>query len=518
VGDSPTEGAAGEELAAAGLPTSETPAPDQGTPLAYRVVRGGLWVAASSYFNVGFGFAAGLVLVRILTPEHFGIFALAGFFFSLINLRPKIGVGQAFAQRETITGDLVGTHLTMDVSAGLATLALAAVALPILPAIGYSLDLAWVLLALAGVGVSDSLMTTAAVLLDKELQFGRSSLVSSIVFPFSYAPAIWLALQGAGYWSLVAQSATYSACLLLAMWLVARSQLPLVFRLRWTFNFRTAKDLLRFGAVVGFAGMAALLVTQFDNFLVGTFVGVAILGFYDRAYRIAQWPSTLVSAVVSRSAFFTYVRLQNDSERLQKTVTMTLWLITMGALPLALGIFAAAPDLIRLLYGERWLSSAIFVRFLVVYSVLRPLGEDAGSLFVAVGRPRLTLFVALVQAATLVVLGTVLTLLFGAVGTCVAVGVTFVCGIVLAYVNVVKVVALRIWSSLGYPAVASLIALASYALLVRVVDMDPWVLPVQVLCKVLFTTVLYFALMLALQPRNTVERATYVWRLALGRG
>jgi hypothetical protein len=59
-------------------------------PLAYRAVRGGLWVAVSSYFNVGFGFLANLALTRILAPEDFGIFALAGFtavaFFAIIML------------------------------------------------------------------------------------------------------------------------------------------------------------------------------------------------------------------------------------------------------------------------------------------------------------------------------------------------------------------------------------------------------------------------------------------------
>ncbi|MCJ7667753.1 MAG: oligosaccharide flippase family protein, partial [Anaerolineae bacterium] len=167
-----------------------TPAAE--TPLAFRAVRGGLWVAAGSYFNIGFGFLANLALTRILAPEHFGIFALAWFFFSLINLRPNIGIGYAFAQRKETTGELVGTHLVLDVTAGLLTLLLAGIAVPVLRALGYSWDVAWVMLALAGVGVSDSIMGTAWVLLDKELHFGQTSLVSSLVFPLSYLPAFWL--------------------------------------------------------------------------------------------------------------------------------------------------------------------------------------------------------------------------------------------------------------------------------------------------------------------------------------
>jgi len=58
-------------------------------PLAFRVVRGGLFVAASSYFNILFGFLANLVLTGLLAPEAFGTFALAMFFFSLLNLHPS---------------------------------------------------------------------------------------------------------------------------------------------------------------------------------------------------------------------------------------------------------------------------------------------------------------------------------------------------------------------------------------------------------------------------------------------
>ena len=80
--------------------SDEASIPAAETPLAFRVVRGSFWVAASSYFNVGFGFLANLVLTRLLAPEAFGTFALAMFFFSLLNLRPKVGVSEAFVSVE----------------------------------------------------------------------------------------------------------------------------------------------------------------------------------------------------------------------------------------------------------------------------------------------------------------------------------------------------------------------------------------------------------------------------------
>jgi len=61
-----------------------TPPPD--TPLANRAVRGGLWIGASAYGTIAFGFAANIVLTRLLSPQAFGEMALALFFAQLLRV------------------------------------------------------------------------------------------------------------------------------------------------------------------------------------------------------------------------------------------------------------------------------------------------------------------------------------------------------------------------------------------------------------------------------------------------
>lgn len=495
---------------------SEVPARVETAPgaggLAPRVVRGGLWVALASYSSIGFGFVANLALTRILGPEAFGVIALAGFFSSLINLRPKAGVNSAFAQRPEMSGALVGTHLALDVGAGLLTLLLAAAAAPVLRALGYSWSVAVAVLALAGIGVVDSLMGTPWVLLDRDLRFRDTSLVSVVAFPISYLPAFWLALHGAGYWSLLAQTATYSLLLVVGMWWMARRRLPHIWQLEWRFDRGVARSLLRFGVVVGAATMAGLFLTQFDSFLVGTFVSVAVLGFYDRAYRIAQWPSTLVTAVVNRTAFYTYARVQDDPARLERSFSIALWVITSLALPIALAIFAAAPDLVALLYGPRWLPAVPFVRFLVVYSLLRPVLDLMGSLFVAVGRPKRATAVSGVQALTLAAAGTPLTLAHGALGTCVGVGVAFAAGLVAAHRYLRRTVPVSLRETLMAPAASAALALASYGLAAGLGAFGLLPLAVRVVAKGGLVAAVFVVGVVVLEGRTGVERLTYILR------
>lgn len=486
-------------------------------PLASRAVRGGFWVAAGSYFNVAFGFVANLALTRILAPEHFGVFALGWFFFTLLDLRSKSGIGVAFGQRKEISGELIGSHLALDVAIGLMTLLLSVVVGLALSALGYPQDLAWVIVALSMVGVIDASMHTAWILLDKELHLGRSSLIASAVFPLSYAPAFWLALHGGGYWSLVAQSGSYSLLLLVGMWWGVHDRLPDVHRVRWCFDRGTALELLRFGVPVGLGGIGGLLLTQFDKFLVGTFVTLSALGFYDRAYRISQWPNLLVGAVVSRAAFYTYGRLRDDPVRLQKAAVMTFWMTTTASLPLALAILVSAPDLVVLLYGDRWLPSALFLQLLVVYPLIRPIVENAGSLFTATGHPRLIALTTAIEAGVLIVAGLALTTAYGATGTCVAVAAAFCCALVIRIALVQRIVPLPLLDVFVVPAIAASLTLAAYVLASWSVDTSAWPLVARVAGKSGGVALGFVLFLCLLQPRATLGRLQYTWRLLMAR-
>jgi O-antigen/teichoic acid export membrane protein len=196
---------------------------------------------------------------------------------------------------------------------------------------------------------------------------------------------------------------------------------------------------------------------------------------------------------------------------------MSIWLIAILALPPAVGIFAAAPDLVRLLYGERWVPSALFVRFLVIVTVIGPLTGDASLLFTAIGRPRLSAVLTVVQAVLLAIVGLPLTLRFGTTGTCVAVDITCLAGLGIAYFFRMQIVDLPVWSLVGLPALSAVLALTGYLGVEHVVDLNALPLIARVLGKLVFVPGAYLAIMFVAQPREMVQRALYVWHLLRAR-
>ncbi|MGB9873290.1 MAG: oligosaccharide flippase family protein, partial [Anaerolineae bacterium] len=444
--------------------------------------RGGLWVAVSSYWTIGFGFVANIILTRLLSPEAFGTFALAMFFAQLLRLQPKLGLGYAFGQHKETAGESVGTYAALEAGASVSGVALMALATPVLLRLGYDRLVVWTAIVLAFAAMLEGLNTIAGTLLERELRFGPTSLYQSIIFPLSYLPAFWLATHEGGVWSLVAQTTTYSL-LYLGLWWVARRNAPHLWAERWRFRWGLARHFLQFGATTGLWLMAGMLFSQLDNFFIGTFAGVTALGYYDRAYRMAQWPGLLLNAVLARPAFYTYARLQDDRPRLEKTVTMLTWAIGMVAVPLAIAVFIAAPEIVVLLYGERWRPSALFLQILIAFFAVRPHLENVGVLLNAMGKPARAATLLWSQVGVLGVAGIPLTMRWGALGTCGAVGLALLVGMVLAYHYVRQNLVVNLGTVFGFPVLVGAGVLIGYAAVLRFIPVGNLGLLLQLLIK-----------------------------------
>ena len=176
---------------------------------------------------------------------------------------------------------------------------------------------------------------------------------------------------------------------------IVRRDYPAIFRWRWQLDRALATGLLRDGIATGMAmALLGVIAAQFDNFLVGTYVSRAELGYYDRAYRLAAWPNVLLTVAISRIAFLTIAKVKEDPERLAHTVRMSFWVAPPFGIPLALALSFAASDVVVVLYGDRWAPSAAFLRLLALASIGTAFMSISFWLAAALGGHRITIGLA----------------------------------------------------------------------------------------------------------------------------
>lgn len=453
-----------------------------------------LWVAGGTYLKTGVNFLANVVLMRIIAPDQFGALAMGLFFLTLGRKLLGFGFNHALVHRQNDLDRAAAAHWWLHMVCALVVTAAAFVAEPFVAA-RYDAATARALVWLAVFGILDTAGNTPRILLEKELRFEplvRLDLFNTVV---SNALGIAAGLAGLGWAALVGKQAL--------AWIV---QTAGVWRLwgplkTWKPDVETSAWFLRFGTPLLWAGLATFISLQFDDFLVGHFDGNESLGFYAKAYTLATFPTALVTHIVGRVAFPVYARLQNDRDALStafNAVVRTIITLTSPAV-LLLGLLAA--DLVPPVFGEAWRPMTSILHMLILYAFLRPVFDNCGELFTAVGRPEVGSRILLAQAAAVLIGAPPLTWLYGAHGAAAAVGVALLVGVVRAYQHVPRYVNFSALKSFG-PAVGAGLAGIAVATALPLDEAGP---AVRVAVKTTVFIAVYALVMAAVEGRRWLD-------------
>lgn len=480
-------------------------------------VRNTVWLALFSYAGQLIAFGATILLTRQLGPKVFGLFSIGAFWVSLLALRSKFGITSAALRQPAITGELLGSFLRLDVALSLGSMSLAVIAAIVLPRLGYDEQISSVILVMMFGEFLPSLIGPVGVALEKQLQLSRMTLVSVGSAIVSYGLGIAMAVNGAGIWSLLAMGLVNTCLGLFGVYWVGRWRVPEIFRIKWRFDRATVVRLLQQGIPVGLANQGqATIVNQFDNFLIGTFVSPVTLGYYDRAYRLSQWPNVLLTQVLSRIGFLTFAKVQDDLPRLTHAMRLSLWVVTTVGLPIALILALGAAEIVEVLYGPSWATSSTFLPFLAVYTLFTPFISLAGTLAYAVGNIRMTVWITVVQVVTMLGVATPLTLAFGAAGTIGGLGVTIAVGFTISALYIFRRLPLSVGATFGAPILAAGIATLVTVLIVNQTGWRELATLLRLAIIGLTSSGLYLVCLVALRPAEMAERIRYLTRTFRG--
>ncbi|MCB9477729.1 MAG: oligosaccharide flippase family protein [Deltaproteobacteria bacterium] len=397
--------------------------------VAAKAVRQALSVAAGTYAKTILNFGANIVLMRLIAPDQFGILAMGMFFLTLVRKLFGFGFNHAFIHQRENLDRIAPAHLTLLAGTGICSIALMLLGRPLIEA-HYGPDIATACLLLALFGIVENVGDTPRLLLEKEIEF--TALVKLDVFNVvvSNAFGIVLGMSGLGWWALFGKQALAWFIQSAGAWRLA-PPMP-----GWRTNYKSIRWFFTFGWSMWLAGLATFTVLQFDDFLVGSLDSAEALGYYARAYALAVFPTAMVTHIVGRVAFPLYAQLQNDPERLSRAFMRVLRLILTLTAPGGVLLALIAPELVPLVFGNEWEPMVLILRLLVVYTCLRPIYDDCGELFTALGRPEISSRILVYQAIIVVVTGPPMVWMFGAEGAAISVDAAMALGVFLAYQKV----------------------------------------------------------------------------------
>jgi len=374
----PTPGPASEPLKE---PLSEPDEAESGR-LARQVKKGVLWSLVNAGSARILGLCATLVIVRLVTPRQYGVYAVGFLILTAITSMNELGVSVVVARAPGDPTELgpTATTLSLATSVGL-YLGVFALA-PTMASLLGSPSATGVIRLIGLNVVLDGLTSIPNAFLMRSFQQGRRTIVDLAAFFPGAGVSIGLAAAGWGPMALAWGSLAGNVTAVVMIYVLAPS------RPRPGWNRLHARHLVRAGLPFAATSAVYLATLNVDYVVVGHFLGPAALGLYLLAFNLSSSPANLVSLAIRRVAIPAFGRLAGDVEALGKAFARSLHLVAVLAVLIAALMSTMARPLVSILYGQPWLPAVGVLRWLAVLGALRVLFDLGYDVLVGSGHSR----------------------------------------------------------------------------------------------------------------------------------
>jgi O-antigen/teichoic acid export membrane protein len=269
---------------------------------------------------------------------------------------------------------------------------------------------------------------TPRAILNRQVQHRRLALLSITDAIVTACVSITLALNSFTLWALLAASMSnaFLNILFLFTWRP-------VWKPRFAWEPKTIRYFLSFGSRSFVARFLLEALDRVDDLWTAVFLGTEPLGYYSRAYRFATYPRAFIAGPIYQVAGGVYAELKGDRVRLSKAFMQVNSLMIRSGFLLAGLLALAAPEIIRIVLGDKWMPMLDAFRLMLVYTLFDPIKQTVANLFNAMGLPETVLQIRAVQFLVMVSGLFLLGFRFGIAGIALAVDIMLVFGIILFF-------------------------------------------------------------------------------------
>jgi PST family polysaccharide transporter len=380
-------------------------------------VNGALAIGVAQLIKMPFQAASIVVLPRLLQPVDYGIYAMITPLIAISGLILNFGISQAIIQAPALQRNQVAGLFWITVMAGCVAGALMLAVSPLVsvlyhePRVGLVAAVSSLFLILSG------FTNIHEALLNRKMKFAWVAMIGAAGVALGFIASAIAAYLGAGYWSLLLGFGVQEVVSLLGCWLgvgwIPREKPALHGLLRF----------YKFGGSIMLADAATVAARDADSILIGRYVGVAPLGHYDRANKLAVVPVLRINTLLQTLLRPIFSRLNEEGERYRYAYLRVIRQLLLFMTPGVVAAGVTAPVLVPFVLGDQWAPAAPIFAWLTLAALHRPVSNSMDMLFISQGRTRDYLIWSVFSTATSLA-AFIVGLRWGAVGVAAAFGLS----------------------------------------------------------------------------------------------
>jgi len=317
------------------------------------------WIFLGRQFQFVLSMVFQLLIMRLLSPEIYGVYALAVSSLGFVAMFVSFGFSHSIIQFQNIK-NIEKNVLAITILQSCAYICLTLPAVFIVKSIyGGQIARVYLLLILAHSVTFVSLVFQFAI--ERDLDFKKTEIVLAIAKLLSVLTILGMAWYGFGVYSLVA--GFYVKVILEILIFFKYSN----WRYGIGWDLEVIRPIIAYASKRFLARGCGVMMSYLDKLILGLVVPVAYVGAYERAHFIISSVLGLVGQINARFAYSLLNRIKHDLRKTISLINKGVFINLTLAAAFALVTLFFLNNLIILILGEKWVVTACLIPYFSVY-------------------------------------------------------------------------------------------------------------------------------------------------------
>lgn len=345
----------------------------------HEMLNGVFWSAIEKYSGLVVSLVVSMILARLLSPDEYGVVAIATVFTQFLSMFCTMGVTPAIIHRDDLDDeDLDNIYTFSLIIGGFLSVLFFVLSWPIsyLYENGQLTSVCQIL--------SIQLFFSAAnmvpnALMNKNKRFKEIAKRTLLLQMISCTLAIIAAFGGMGVYSLLISPVLTS----IGIFLFNKKYYKV--HICKNISLDPLKKVFSFAAYEFLFEFVNYFSRNLDKLIIGKYMSVAELGYYEKSYRLMQLPMNNVTAVVNPILQPVLSNLKEDPRNIAIEYNKIVRLLSTISFPLGVMLSFCATELIQIFYGDNWDLAIPTFSILSLSLPLQMIQSTSGSIFLAAG-------------------------------------------------------------------------------------------------------------------------------------
>jgi len=305
----------------------------------------------------------GLVMLRLLAPEDFGIVGMLAIFSALAMSIQDSGFSAALINKKNIQHKDYNAVFWFNVFASVILYVCLFFAAPVIadfferPILIPVSRVLFLNFLFGGFGIAQHAYIVKNLMVKEKAQIDIFALF------FSGIVGIILAFRGYTYWAIVFQNILYFALSITIRWFLTP------WKPTFEINFRPLREMFSFSIKLFFTGIFNRITENFFSVILGKYYKEQMVGYYTQGNKWSVMGGSFISGMIGNVAMPILTQINNDKERQKKAFRKMLRFGAFISFPLLLGLaFVGEEFLLIIVNGDKWLPAVPFLQLFCIWN------------------------------------------------------------------------------------------------------------------------------------------------------